>query len=67
MESLAGEYFRPYAKGIVRYPFHAVSRIILWEGKGLCTTWRASKINEDFLYKFIDKQGKTAETGVAEF
>jgi thiol-disulfide isomerase/thioredoxin len=62
---LVGEYSRPYAKGIVRYPFTAMRHVAATRAIGnssLTPLWSGA-----WLYKLIDHDGKTAETGTAEF
>jgi thiol-disulfide isomerase/thioredoxin len=61
---LAGEYYRPYAKGIVHYPFTAVSGEI---ESGFPKLQQGERPTGEFIYKLTDQAGKTAETGVAEF
>src|SRR4051812_31571767 len=59
---LLGEYFRPYAKGVVHYPFKA-GRDLTWEQS--VSSAQGSKINGEFLYKLLNKDGRAAETGIA--
>jgi thiol-disulfide isomerase/thioredoxin len=59
---LVGEYFRPYAKGVVHYPFKA-GRDLTWEQ--FVSSARGSKINGEFLYRLLNKDGRAAETGIA--
>src|SRR5256885_9412934 len=59
---LVGEYFRPYAKGVVHYPFKA-GRDLTWEQ--FVSSAQGSKINGEFLYRLLNKDGRAAETGIA--
>jgi len=67
---LVGEYSRPYAKSVVRYPFTAkppqvssTGRLQEVDGMGR----HDYKVAGDWLYKLATSDGKTGETGVAEF
>src|SRR5207248_3291020 len=70
---LVGEYFRPYAKGVVHYPFVAArpkpEPPPLADGVNITGgTWIANTIvNGPFLYKLISEKQTVAESGEAEF
>ena len=61
---LVGEYLRPYAKGIVHYPLAAAPAGI---ESGFPKFAEGSRPSGEFIYKLIDKDGKTAEIGTADF
>jgi thiol-disulfide isomerase/thioredoxin len=66
---LVGEYFRPYAKGIVHYPFQArPQRIQLPIDRVAGSKPRVETVlNGRYLYKLISEKQTTAESGEAEF
>src|SRR3954468_23152830 len=66
---LVGEYFRPYGKGIIRYPLQAIRPklqlpIDRVEGS---PAWVETIVNGRYSYKLISEKKTTAETGEAEF
>jgi thiol-disulfide isomerase/thioredoxin len=65
---LVGEYRRPYAKGIVHYPFAAMRHVAATRAKDNSSKTTLTPLwGGEWLYKLIDHDGKTAETGTAEF
>ena len=70
---LVGEYFRPYAKGIVHYALQAErpkpEPAPIADGVNLTSgTWIANTIvNGSFLYKLVSDKQTVAESGEADF
>jgi thiol-disulfide isomerase/thioredoxin len=60
---LTGEYFRPYAKGIVHYPLTAVRPEIL---SGYFRYQEKLPFNGEWTYRLQNQEGKTGETGIVD-
>src|SRR5438876_4496865 len=63
---LIGEYSRPYAKQVIHYAFTAVYLGLNVES-GYFKYQDKLPFNGEWIYKLQNQQGKTAESGVAEF
>src|SRR5205823_2077871 len=70
---LVGGYYRPYAKGVVHYPFKAErAKAKPIEGvTGVTISDTSFHLNADFegefIYRLTDQSGKSAENGVLQF
>src|SRR5438132_90429 len=63
---LVGEYFRPYAKGLVRYPLTAKRPRTRGPNEAQITDGMGRsdyRISGEWVYKLATNDGKTAETG----
>jgi len=61
--NLVGEYVRPYAKGMVRYPLKAIRPDIL---SGRFRYQEKLPFNGEWTYKLQTHEGKTGETGIVD-
>jgi thiol-disulfide isomerase/thioredoxin len=63
---LIGEYSRPYAKGIVHYPFQASRSRSSNTFHGVLQFVSAEDLSGDWTYKLTTNDGKAAEVGTAD-
>jgi thiol-disulfide isomerase/thioredoxin len=68
--NLIGEYYRPYGKAIIHYPFRATPDVLVPNPNYDIRTARPSgtkNLEGEWLYQLTDPKGKTGESGVAVF